>query len=99
MHAFGTHCSYLTFHDKMKTVELLFPTVALTPSHLPLCPSQEHINYYCTGSSLGNLIMSLKHEEAEGQEFLRIILRYSQDGGSEVRHLCSDIIGYVERGK
>ncbi|CAB1347672.1 unnamed protein product, partial [Coregonus sp. 'balchen'] len=35
----------------------------------------EHMNYYCTGSSLGNLIMSLKHEEAEGQEFLRIILR------------------------
>ncbi|XP_062329954.1 rap1 GTPase-activating protein 2a isoform X7 [Osmerus eperlanus] len=36
---------------------------------------REHMNYYCTGSSLGNLIMSLKHEEAEGQEFLRIILR------------------------
>uniref|UniRef100_A0A8C6TDG8 RAP1 GTPase activating protein 2a n=1 Tax=Neogobius melanostomus TaxID=47308 RepID=A0A8C6TDG8_9GOBI len=35
----------------------------------------EHMNYYCTGSSIGNLIMSLKHEEAEGQEFLRIILR------------------------
>ncbi|CAB1348664.1 unnamed protein product [Coregonus sp. 'balchen'] len=37
--------------------------------------SREHMNYYCTGSSLGNLIMSLKHEEAEGQEFLRIMLR------------------------
>uniref|UniRef100_A0A8C6TCU6 RAP1 GTPase activating protein 2a n=1 Tax=Neogobius melanostomus TaxID=47308 RepID=A0A8C6TCU6_9GOBI len=37
----------------------------------------EHMNYYCTGSSIGNLIMSLKHEEAEGQEFLRIILRYN----------------------
>uniref|UniRef100_A0AAV2J243 Rap-GAP domain-containing protein n=1 Tax=Knipowitschia caucasica TaxID=637954 RepID=A0AAV2J243_KNICA len=36
---------------------------------------KEHMNYYCTGSSIGNLIMSLKHEEAEGQEFLRIILR------------------------
>ncbi|XP_024300434.1 rap1 GTPase-activating protein 2 isoform X2 [Oncorhynchus tshawytscha] len=36
---------------------------------------REHMNYYCTGSSLGNLIMSLKHEEAEGQEFLRILLR------------------------
>lgn len=35
------------------------------------------MNYYCTGSSIGNLIMSLKHEEAEGQEFLRIMLRYS----------------------
>nr|XP_029529986.1 rap1 GTPase-activating protein 2-like [Oncorhynchus nerka] len=36
---------------------------------------REHMNYYCTGSSLGNLIMSLRHEEAEGQEFLRIMLR------------------------
>ncbi|XP_040901711.1 rap1 GTPase-activating protein 2-like isoform X1 [Toxotes jaculatrix] len=36
---------------------------------------KEHMNYYCTGSSIGNLIMSLKHEEAEGQEFLRIMLR------------------------
>ncbi|KAJ8401657.1 hypothetical protein AAFF_G00376280 [Aldrovandia affinis] len=36
---------------------------------------REHTNYYCTASSLGNLILSLKHEEAEGQEFLRIMLR------------------------
>ncbi|XP_061774988.1 rap1 GTPase-activating protein 2-like isoform X8 [Nerophis ophidion] len=36
---------------------------------------KEHMNYYCTGSSIGNLIMSLKHEEVEGQEFLRIMLR------------------------
>ncbi|KAI1903276.1 hypothetical protein AGOR_G00025540 [Albula goreensis] len=36
---------------------------------------REHMNYYCTASSLGNLILSLKHEEAEGQEFLRIMLR------------------------
>ncbi|XP_061537297.1 rap1 GTPase-activating protein 2-like isoform X2 [Phycodurus eques] len=36
---------------------------------------KEHMNYYCTGSSIGNLIMSLKHEEAEGQELLRIMLR------------------------
>jgi len=35
------------------------------------------MNYYCTGSSIGHLIMSLKHEEAEGQEFLRIMLRYA----------------------
>uniref|UniRef100_A0A3B5KW31 Rap-GAP domain-containing protein n=1 Tax=Xiphophorus couchianus TaxID=32473 RepID=A0A3B5KW31_9TELE len=35
---------------------------------------KEHLNYYCTGSSIGNLIMSLKHEEAQGQEFLRIML-------------------------
>lgn len=36
---------------------------------------KEHMNYYCSGSSIGNLIMSLKHEEVEGHEFLRIILR------------------------
>nr|XP_057935177.1 rap1 GTPase-activating protein 2-like isoform X3 [Doryrhamphus excisus] len=36
---------------------------------------KEHMNYYCTGSSIGNLIMSLKHEEVDGQEFLRIMLR------------------------
>ncbi|KAG2458790.1 RPGP2 protein, partial [Polypterus senegalus] len=36
---------------------------------------KEHLNFYCTGSSLGNLILSLKHEETEPQEFLRIILR------------------------
>ncbi|XP_052431535.1 rap1 GTPase-activating protein 2 isoform X6 [Carassius gibelio] len=36
---------------------------------------KEHMNYYCTGSSMGHLIMSLKYEEAEGQESLRIMLR------------------------
>ncbi|XP_056466317.1 rap1 GTPase-activating protein 2a isoform X2 [Gadus chalcogrammus] len=36
---------------------------------------REHMNYYCTGSSIGHLIMSLKQEEAESQEFLRIMLR------------------------
>uniref|UniRef100_A0A7N6A9R0 Rap-GAP domain-containing protein n=1 Tax=Anabas testudineus TaxID=64144 RepID=A0A7N6A9R0_ANATE len=29
---------------------------------------KEHMNYYCSGSSIGNLIMSLKHEDSEGQE-------------------------------
>ncbi|KTF75450.1 hypothetical protein cypCar_00038655, partial [Cyprinus carpio] len=36
---------------------------------------KEHMNYYCTGSSMGHLIMSLKYEEADGQESLRIMLR------------------------
>lgn len=36
---------------------------------------REHLNYYCTCNTLGHLIMSLKHEEVEGQEFLRIMLR------------------------
>ncbi|XP_043910194.1 rap1 GTPase-activating protein 2 isoform X4 [Protopterus annectens] len=36
---------------------------------------KDHLNFYCTGSSLGNLILSVKCEEAEGQEYLRIILR------------------------
>ncbi|KAG7281435.1 hypothetical protein CRUP_029884 [Coryphaenoides rupestris] len=35
----------------------------------------EHINYYCSGSSIGHLVMSLKQEEAEAQEHLRIMLR------------------------
>ncbi|XP_058856699.1 rap1 GTPase-activating protein 2-like isoform X10 [Acipenser ruthenus] len=36
---------------------------------------KEHMNFYCSGSSLGNLILSLKYEEVENQEYLRIILR------------------------
>ncbi|KAL0993740.1 hypothetical protein UPYG_G00113020 [Umbra pygmaea] len=36
---------------------------------------KEHLNFYCTASSHGNLIMSLKHEEVKGQEYLYIILR------------------------
>ncbi|KAF5911720.1 hypothetical protein HPG69_015698 [Diceros bicornis minor] len=36
---------------------------------------EDHLNFYCTGSSLGNLLLSIKCEEAEGIEYLRIILR------------------------
>ncbi|XP_072795118.1 rap1 GTPase-activating protein 2 isoform X5 [Vicugna pacos] len=36
---------------------------------------KDHLNFYCTGSSLGNLLLSIKCEEAEGTEYLRIILR------------------------
>nr|XP_020862611.1 LOW QUALITY PROTEIN: rap1 GTPase-activating protein 2 [Phascolarctos cinereus] len=36
---------------------------------------KDHLNFYCTASSLGNLILSIKCEEAEGIEYLRIILR------------------------
>ncbi|XP_056612292.1 rap1 GTPase-activating protein 2a isoform X1 [Triplophysa dalaica] len=36
---------------------------------------KEHMNYYCTASSMGHLIMSLKYEETDGQEALRIMLR------------------------
>nr|XP_045014236.1 rap1 GTPase-activating protein 2 isoform X5 [Jaculus jaculus] len=36
---------------------------------------KDHLNFYCTGSSLGNLILSIKCEEAEGAEYLRVILR------------------------
>uniref|UniRef100_A0A3B3R387 RAP1 GTPase activating protein 2b n=1 Tax=Paramormyrops kingsleyae TaxID=1676925 RepID=A0A3B3R387_9TELE len=36
---------------------------------------KEHLNFYGTASSLGPLVLSLKHEEAEEQEHLRIILR------------------------
>ncbi|ELK27005.1 Rap1 GTPase-activating protein 2, partial [Myotis davidii] len=36
---------------------------------------KDHLNFYCTGSSLGNLLLSIKCEEVEGIEYLRIILR------------------------
>uniref|UniRef100_G1PIJ8 RAP1 GTPase activating protein 2 n=1 Tax=Myotis lucifugus TaxID=59463 RepID=G1PIJ8_MYOLU len=37
---------------------------------------KDHLNFYCTGSSLGNLLLSIKCEEVEGIEYLRIILRW-----------------------
>ncbi|XP_029469045.1 rap1 GTPase-activating protein 2 isoform X2 [Rhinatrema bivittatum] len=36
---------------------------------------KDHLNFYCTASSLGNLVLSVKCEEAEGLEYLRIMLR------------------------
>ncbi|XP_054856946.1 rap1 GTPase-activating protein 2 isoform X4 [Eublepharis macularius] len=36
---------------------------------------KDHLNFYCSASSLGNLILSIKCEEADGIEYLRIILR------------------------
>ncbi|XP_031427861.1 rap1 GTPase-activating protein 2b isoform X2 [Clupea harengus] len=36
---------------------------------------KEHLNFYCTASSHGNLILSMRHEEVEDQEYLHIILR------------------------
>ncbi|OCT94254.1 rap1 GTPase-activating protein 2 isoform X1 [Xenopus laevis] len=36
---------------------------------------KDHLNFYCTASSLGNLILSVKCEESDGIEYLRIILR------------------------
>uniref|UniRef100_A0A6I8P2B9 RAP1 GTPase activating protein 2 n=1 Tax=Ornithorhynchus anatinus TaxID=9258 RepID=A0A6I8P2B9_ORNAN len=36
---------------------------------------KDHLNFYCTASSLGNLILSIKCEEVDGVEYLRIILR------------------------
>uniref|UniRef100_A0A803XT50 RAP1 GTPase activating protein 2 n=1 Tax=Meleagris gallopavo TaxID=9103 RepID=A0A803XT50_MELGA len=36
---------------------------------------KDHLNFYCTASSLGNLILSIKCEEVDGTEYLRIILR------------------------
>ena len=48
------------------------PSSLLTPDFY----FQDHLNFYCTGSSLGNLLLSIKCEEAEGIEYLRIILRW-----------------------
>ncbi|XP_063059233.1 rap1 GTPase-activating protein 2b isoform X2 [Engraulis encrasicolus] len=36
---------------------------------------REHLNFYCTASSHGNLIISMRHEETGDQEFLHVILR------------------------
>ncbi|XP_069083109.1 rap1 GTPase-activating protein 2 isoform X2 [Pleurodeles waltl] len=36
---------------------------------------KDHLNFYCTASSLGNMILSVKCEEADAAEYLRIILR------------------------
>uniref|UniRef100_A0A8D2QT53 RAP1 GTPase activating protein 2 n=1 Tax=Zosterops lateralis melanops TaxID=1220523 RepID=A0A8D2QT53_ZOSLA len=39
---------------------------------------KDHLNFYCTASSLGNLILSVKCEETDGTEYLRVILRYGK---------------------
>ncbi|XP_053334276.1 rap1 GTPase-activating protein 2b isoform X1 [Clarias gariepinus] len=36
---------------------------------------REHLDFYCTTSSHGNLVLSLRHEETKDQEHLHIILR------------------------
>uniref|UniRef100_A0A672L6V5 Rap1 GTPase-activating protein 2-like n=1 Tax=Sinocyclocheilus grahami TaxID=75366 RepID=A0A672L6V5_SINGR len=36
---------------------------------------REHLNFYCTASNHGNLVLSLRHEEVKEQEYLHIILR------------------------
>uniref|UniRef100_A0A8C1IJ83 Rap1 GTPase-activating protein 2-like n=1 Tax=Cyprinus carpio TaxID=7962 RepID=A0A8C1IJ83_CYPCA len=35
---------------------------------------REHLNFYCTASNHGNLVLSLRHEEVKEQEYLQIIL-------------------------
>ncbi|KAF5890199.1 rap1 GTPase-activating protein 2-like isoform X1, partial [Clarias magur] len=36
---------------------------------------REHLDFYCTASNHGNLVLSLRHEETKDQEHLHIILR------------------------
>ncbi|KAM4620525.1 rap1 GTPase-activating protein 2b [Polymixia lowei] len=36
---------------------------------------REHLNFYCTASSHGNLLLSVRHEEVQEQEHLHVILR------------------------
>ncbi|XP_053096324.1 rap1 GTPase-activating protein 2b isoform X3 [Pangasianodon hypophthalmus] len=36
---------------------------------------KEHLDFYCTASNHGNLVLSLRHEETKDQEHLHIILR------------------------
>ncbi|XP_061596395.1 rap1 GTPase-activating protein 2-like isoform X3 [Cololabis saira] len=35
----------------------------------------EHLNFSCSASSLGNLLLSVRHEEEKEQEFLHVIIR------------------------
>ncbi|XP_072325838.1 rap1 GTPase-activating protein 2-like isoform X8 [Scyliorhinus torazame] len=37
--------------------------------------NKEHLNFYTSCSVLGNLVVSVKYEDTDGQEYLRIILR------------------------
>ncbi|XP_067866618.1 rap1 GTPase-activating protein 2-like isoform X3 [Heterodontus francisci] len=37
--------------------------------------NKEHLNFYTSCSILGNLVVSVKYEDTDGQEYLRIILR------------------------
>ncbi|XP_072518663.1 rap1 GTPase-activating protein 2b isoform X2 [Salminus brasiliensis] len=70
---------------------------------------REHLNFYCTASNHGNLILSLRQEETKDQEYLHIILRtpsktiydrISLTGLTELpsvpqsaKLLCEDIVG------
>ncbi|XP_067348346.1 rap1 GTPase-activating protein 2-like isoform X2 [Channa argus] len=36
---------------------------------------REHLNFSCSASSLGNLLLSVRHEQEKEQEFLHIIIR------------------------
>ncbi|KAF7643776.1 hypothetical protein LDENG_00233460 [Lucifuga dentata] len=36
---------------------------------------REHLNFSCSTSSLGNLLLSVRHEEDEEQEYLHVIMR------------------------
>ncbi|XP_016420654.1 rap1 GTPase-activating protein 2-like isoform X3 [Sinocyclocheilus rhinocerous] len=70
---------------------------------------REHLNFYCTASNHGNLVLSLRHEEVKQQEYLNIILRtpsktvydkISLAGLTELpsvpqlaKILCEDIVG------
>jgi len=52
------------------------PAMCCAPPPTCCFSLQDHLNFYCTASSLGNLILSIKCEEVDGTEYLRIILRY-----------------------
>ncbi|XP_051956498.1 rap1 GTPase-activating protein 2-like isoform X2 [Xyrauchen texanus] len=70
---------------------------------------REHLNFYCTASNHGNLVLSLRHEEVKEQEYLHIIFRtpsktiydrISLKGLTELpsvlqlaKLLCEDIVG------
>uniref|UniRef100_A0A3Q2QBA9 Uncharacterized protein n=1 Tax=Fundulus heteroclitus TaxID=8078 RepID=A0A3Q2QBA9_FUNHE len=36
---------------------------------------REHLNFFCSAGSLGNLLLSVRHEEEKEQEYLHVIIR------------------------
>uniref|UniRef100_A0A7N6B428 Rap-GAP domain-containing protein n=1 Tax=Anabas testudineus TaxID=64144 RepID=A0A7N6B428_ANATE len=50
---------------------------------------REHLNFMCSASRLGNLLLSVRHEEEKEQEFLHVIVRYRRTS----QLLCDEAAG------
>uniref|UniRef100_A0A7N8WM21 Rap-GAP domain-containing protein n=1 Tax=Mastacembelus armatus TaxID=205130 RepID=A0A7N8WM21_9TELE len=60
---------------------------------------REHLNFSCSASSLGNLLLSVRHEEDKEQEHLHVIISHSFDSQPSVfvslllKLLCDEAAG------